>query len=127
MTDSNTTVQAASNGDDTTDKSTPAQREHGMNRLREDECYRLTGLIGDCLGEADYLVRKVYSKVQNRTMDYDGSKGTKPLDCEEARKILNEAYECASLALSYIYTAATHLGEKPNSPADSWDAELPAF
>ena len=126
MTDSNTTVQAASNGGDTTGKSTPAQREHGMNRLREEECCRLTGLIGDCLGEADYLVRKVYNKVQQRVMDYDGAKGTKPLDRDEARQILDEAYACASLALSDIFSAATHLRDDTEPTKDPWDAE-PAF
>src|SRR5215472_6103200 len=125
MTTSSTTTQAADNGGETAEKSTPAQREHGLNRLREDECYRLTGLIGDCLGEADYLVRKVHNKAQNRTLDYDGSKGTKPLDCDEARQILNEAYACASLALTYIYSAATHLREAPEPPGETWAPSSP--
>ena len=51
-----TTVQAASNGGDTAEKSTHAQREHGRNRLREQECYHLTSLIEDCLIEAEHLV-----------------------------------------------------------------------
>jgi hypothetical protein len=123
MTSNSTTSQDASNG--TTDKSTPLQREHGMIRLREEECYRLTGLIGDCLGEADFLVRKVYNKVQQRTMDYDGAKGTKPLDRDEARQILNEAYACASLALTYIYSAATHLRDDPEPPDDAWAPSHP--
>jgi hypothetical protein len=126
MTDTSSTVQAASNGGETTDKSTPAQREHGMNRLREEECYHITGLIGDCLGEAEHLVRKVYSKVQQRVIDYDGAKGTKPLDRDEARQILDEAYACASLALSYIFSAATHLRDDTEPTKEPWDGE-PAF
>src|SRR5262249_61005543 len=91
MTDSNTTVQAASNGGDTAEKSTPTQREHGRNRLREQECYHLTSLIEDCLSEAEHLVKKVQNKVYNRILDYDGSKGTKPLDRAYARQLFGEA------------------------------------
>ena len=126
MTNTSSTAQAASNGGETTEKSAPAQREHGMIRLREEECHHLTGLIGDCLGEADYLVRKVYNKVQQRTLDYDGAKGTKPLDRDQARQILDEAYACASLGLSYIFSAATHLRDDTEPTKEPWDAE-PAF
>jgi hypothetical protein len=126
MTNSSSAVQAAGNGGESADKSTSAQREHGMSRLREEECYRLTGLIGDCLGEADYLVRKVYNKVHQRVMDFDCAKGTKPLDRDEAHQILDEAYACASLALSYIFSAASHLRENPEPTKEPWDAE-PAF
>jgi hypothetical protein len=126
MTNTSSTVQAVGNGGETTDKSMLAEREHGMNRLREEECYRLTGLIGNCLGEADYLVRKVYNKAHQRTLDYDGAKGTKPLNRDEARQILDEAYACASLALSYIYSAATHLRDDTEPPKQLWDGE-PAF
>ena len=75
MTDS-TATKVASNGD-TTEKHQPAQREHGMNRLREDECYHITSLIGDCLSEAEHLVRKVHGKVQGRFLDHDGSAMTR--------------------------------------------------
>ena len=61
MTNSTTATKAASNGD-TTEQAPARQREHGMNRLREDECYHLTGLITDCLDEAEHLVRKVHRK-----------------------------------------------------------------
>jgi len=117
MTDS-TATKAASNGGDTTDTHPPAQREHGIIRLREQECYQLTGLIGDCLSEAEHLIRKVHNKSFNRVLDHDGSKGTRPLDRDEARKILEEAYTCASLALSYIFNASTHL-------RDASDDEMP--
>jgi len=58
-----------------------------MTRLREDECYHLTNLIRDSLGEAEHLVRKAGSKAYSRTLDYDGSKGTAPLDPDEVRDI----------------------------------------
>ena len=125
MTTSSTTAQAASDGGDTADIGTPAQREHGMDRLREEECYRLTGLIDECLSEASHLVRKVYNKVYNRILDHDGAKGTKPLDRDEARRILDEAYSCASLALSYIYSAATHLRDDPEPTTDPWTSGSP--
>jgi len=118
MTDSNTTIQAASNGGDTAEKSTPAQREHGRNRLREQECYHLTSLIEDCLSEAEHLVKKVHNKVYNRVLDYDGSKGTQPLDRAEARQLFEEAYDCASLALTYIYSASTHLRDEESAPPE---------
>ena len=127
MTTSSTTTQAADNGGETAEKSTPVQREHGRDRLREQECYHLTSLIEDCLSEAEHLVKKVHNKIYNRVLDYDGSKGTKPLDRDEARRIFNEAYDCASLALAYIYNAATHLREPEyHDPDDPW-AVTPAF
>ncbi len=87
-----------------------------MNRLREDECYHITSLITDCLSEAEHLVRKVHSKIQGRVLDYDGSKGTQPLDRDEARKILDEAYDCASLALTYIFRSASTCCGSPTNP-----------
>ena len=118
MTDSNTTVQVASNDGDTAEKSTHVQREHGRNRLREQECYHLTSLIEDCLSEAEHLVKKVHSKVYDRALDFDGSKGTKPLDRDEARQVFEEAYDCASLALTYIYSASTHLRDEKSAPPE---------
>jgi hypothetical protein len=109
MTDSATTTAAIEGAD--TIKPVPAQRVHGMDRLREDECYRLASLIGDCLGEAEHLVSKVYNQAWDRVTDHDGSKGTRPLDRVEARRILDEAYDCTSLALTYIYSASQHLQE----------------
>jgi hypothetical protein len=115
MTDS-ATAQVASDGDDPTAKPKPAQRVHGMDRLREEECYHLAGLIGECLDEGRHLVKKVYNKAWNRTLDHDGSKGTRPLDRAEARQILDEAYDCVSLALAYLYEASTHLKDADNQP-----------
>jgi hypothetical protein len=112
MTDSATT-KAASNGDPITEPK-PAQRVHGMDRLREEECYQLTGLIDSCLNEAEHLVRKVHNKAFNRTLDHDGSKGTEPLDRAEARQILDEAYDCVCLAMAYVYSASQHLQDADN-------------
>ena len=112
-----TTGQPASNGSTATEteKSVPAQREHGMTRLREDECYHLTSLIRDSLDETSHLVRKASSKAYNRTLDYDGSKGTAPLDTDEVRDILIEARDCAQVAIDYLYRATSALdqGDSP--------------
>ncbi len=121
MTDSTATT-AASNGEPT-EKHVPAQREHGMNRLREEECYHITSLITDCLNEAEHLVRKVHGKAQGRILDYDGSKGTKQLDRDEARKTLGEAYDCASLALAYLFEVSQHLQPPPDD--DPWSQGSP--
>jgi hypothetical protein len=109
------TAEAADNGSTTTvDTHVPAQREHGLDRLREDECYHLTELIERALSEAEYLVRKVHNKAFNRTLDYDGSKGTAPLDRDEATRILTEARDCAQAAIEYLYRALSALeGEPP--------------
>jgi hypothetical protein len=108
-----TNTQPASNGSTTTEteKSVPAQREHGMTRLREDECYYLSTLIRDCLDEASHLVRKASSKASNRTNDYDGSKGTAPLDPDEMSGILTEARDCAQVAIDYLYRAVNALDQ----------------
>ena len=106
------TAKAVGNGSTTTEKHVPAQREHGLNRLREEECYHLTTLIRECLDEAGHLVRKVHGKAYNRTLDYDGSKGTAPLDRAEAQRILTEACGCAAVAIEYMYRAFEALADE---------------
>jgi hypothetical protein len=106
-----TTDQPASNGSTVTEKIVPAQREHGMTRLREDECYHLTNLIRDSLDEASHLVRKAGSKAFKRTLDHDGSRGTAPLDQDEARDTLIEARDCAQVAIDYLYRAVNALDQ----------------
>ncbi len=106
-----TTAKSASNGATTTSTHVPAQREHGLNRLREDECYHLTALIESCLTEAEHLVRKVHSKAFSRTIDHDGTKGTVPLDHAEAAQVLSQAGECADVAVRYLHWAVTALRE----------------
>jgi hypothetical protein len=115
MTDS-TATKTAANGGKTIGNQVPAQREHGIQRLREQECYQMTSLIGDCLTEAEHVVRKLHNKVYNRVLDNDGSRGTHPLDREEARQILNEAYDCTALALEYLFSASLHLRDQADEP-----------
>jgi hypothetical protein len=109
-----TTDQPASNGSTATEseKIVPAQREHGLARLREDECYNLTNLIGEGLDEASHLVRKASRKAFSRTLDHDGSKGTAPLNHAEIRGILSEARDCAQVAIEYLYRAVDALEDQ---------------
>jgi len=106
------TTKAASNGVADINKHIPAQRVHGRERLREEECYYLTGLISQCLDEAHHLVRKVYHTSFNRTLDHDGTKGTAPLDHAGTRQILDEAHECTRAALSYLWEAANAMRDQ---------------
>jgi hypothetical protein len=115
MTDNSTKVQDAANGT-AKDKPVPAQRSHGIKRLREEECYQATSLIETCLQEAEHLVRKVHNKAYNRVVDHDGSKGTQPIDPDEVMPILDEAYECTSLALTYLFNVSTHLRDETQPP-----------
>jgi hypothetical protein len=118
MTSSTTKVPAASNGDATSTetKRAHAQRVHGITRLREEECYYVTGLIEQCLEEAEHLIRKAHNKCYSRVLDHDGSKGTQPLDHVEMMLILDEAYECTALALTYMFSTSTHLRDHDQPP-----------
>jgi hypothetical protein len=111
-----TTTKTAGDGAAITSKHVPAQREHGMDRLREDECYHLTALIESGLNEAVHLVRKVQSKAFSRTIDHDGGKGTAPLDHAEATKILGQALDCAQVATGYLHQAVAALQDQHGEP-----------
>ena len=115
MTSSSTTAdQAASNGGDTSTQDQPAARERGLACLREEECYYLTGLVTSALREAEHLTEEVHRKASDRFTDYSGKRGTVPLDVAEAEAKLREAYDCASLALTYLYGASSHLRDQPD-------------
>ena len=122
MTSSSTTAdQAASNGGDTSTQDKPATRERGLARLREEECYYLTGLVTTALREAEHLTDEVRRKASERFIDYSGTEGTAPLDAAEAEAKLREAYDCASLALTYLYSASSHLRDQPDpGPEPAW-------
>lgn len=111
-----TPAKTAANGSTAPARSVPAQREHGLNRLREEECYYLSSLIQESLNEAEHLVRKVHNKTFNRTIDHDGTKGTAPLDHPEAQQILTEARDCAQVAMDYLDLAVNALLGPPGEP-----------
>ena len=72
-----TTTEAASNGSTTTTDA-PAEREHGLARLREEECYHLTALVRDALNEAERLTSEVNGRAMDRYRDYSGGNGSDP-------------------------------------------------
>ena len=114
MTDSSVTpITAVSNGGTTTDSSSqdtpasPAKPERGIARLRENEVYHLMSLVQSVLYEAEHLVREVHDKASDRYLDHDNT--TEPLNGEQVTRLLGEAYQCATLAATYINKAATGL------------------
>ena len=111
---SSTTTKAASNGDAPPRSHARATRAR-HRRLREEECYHLTSLIGDCLDEAEHLVRKVHNKAYDRVIDYDGSKGTEPLD--RPRPSRSSTRPTTALAGADLPLRRQHAPETPGSLA----------
>jgi hypothetical protein len=114
MTDSSVTpITAASNGGTNPDSSpqdtpaSPAKPERGIARLRETEVYHLMSLVESALYEAEHLVREVHDKARDRWLDYDHT--TEPLNADELSRLLSEAYQCTTLASTYIDKAAMGL------------------
>jgi hypothetical protein len=113
MTSSNITPIQAASDSGTTDSSpqdtpaSPAKYERGIARLRENEVYHLMGLVQSALYEAEHLVREVHDKASDRYLDHDNT--TEPLNGEQVTRLLGEAYQCATLAATYIDKAAMGL------------------
>ena len=114
MTDSSVTpITAASNGGTTTDSSpqdtptSPAKPVRGIARLREHEGYHLMNLVQSALYEAEHLITEVLGQARPRYLDHDDT--AEPLNGEQAARLLGEAYQCATLAATYIDKAATGL------------------
>jgi hypothetical protein len=114
MTSSNITpIQAASDGGTTTDNSpqgtpaSPATPRRGIARLREHEVYHLMNLVQSALYEAEHLITEVLGQARPRYLDHDDTAA--PLNGEQAARLLGEAYQCATLAATYIDKAAMGL------------------
>ena len=105
------TAAAASTGS-TTAPDTPAVPDHGLARLREEQCYHLTALIRNALTQAEYLTDEVNDRAMDRYTDYSGDKGTTPLDRAYARERLTEARTCAQVAVDYLYRAINALHDQ---------------
>ena len=114
MTDSSVTpITAASNGGTTTTDSSPQEAPvspprpgRGIARLRETEVYHLMSVVQSALYEAEHLIGEVLGKARPRYLDNDN---TEPSNREEEARLLGEAYQCASLAATYIDKAAMGL------------------
>ena len=113
MTSSITPITAASSGDTATTTSqsstegTPAKPEQGIARLREIEVYHLTSLVESALSEAERMVRQVHDQARDRFLDHDNS--GEPLDADEISRALSDAYQCATVATTYIDKAVMGL------------------
>ena len=113
MTSSITPITAASSGGTTTTTSqsstegTPAKPEQGIARLREIEVYHLTSLVESALSEAERMVRQVHDQARDRFLDHDNS--GEPLDADEISRALSDAYQCATVATTYIDKAVMGL------------------
>ena len=114
MTDSSVTpITAASNGGTTTDSSpqdtptSPAKPRRGIARLRENEVYHLMNLVQSALYEAEHLISEVLGKARPRYLDHDNT--AEPLNGEQVARLLGEAYQCTTLAATYIDKAAMGL------------------
>src|SRR5262245_56477439 len=122
MTSSNIhPIQAASDGGTTTDdipqgtSASPAKPKRGIARLRENEVYHLMNLVHSALYEAEHLVSEVLGQARPRYLDHDDT--TEPLNEEEVTRLLGEAYQCATLAATYIDKAAMGLLDSgPDAP-----------
>ena len=110
-----TTAEAASNGSTTTTDA-PAKREHGLARLREEECYHLTALVRDALNEAERLTSEVNGRSMDRYRDYTGGDGTDPMDRDYAWGRLTEALDCAQVAVDYLYKITSALRDQDEQP-----------
>jgi hypothetical protein len=112
MTSSITPITAANSGTTTPESSaegTPAKPEHGMARLRETEVYHLMGLVQSALFEAEQMVRDVHDRARDRWLDHENTKD--PLDADEVSRTLSEAYQCTTMASTYIDKAVMGLLE----------------
>ncbi len=106
-----TTAKAAGNGSATAPDA-PVTPDHGLARLREEQCYHLTALIRNALNQAEHLTNEVNDRAMDRYRDYSDKKGTTPLDRDYARDRLSEARACAQVAVDYLYRAINALRDQ---------------
>jgi len=113
MTSSITPITAASSGgtatttSETSTRGAPPKPEQGIARLRETEVYHLTALVESALSEAERMVRQVHDQARERFLDHDNS--GEPLDADEISRALSDAYQCATVATTYIDKAVMGL------------------
>jgi hypothetical protein len=64
-------------------------------------------LVQSALYEAEHLAREVHDQARDRYLDHD--QASQPLDADELSRLLSEAYQCTTLASTYIDKAAMGL------------------
>ena len=103
---SSTIDKAVANG--TTSAELPAAvREHGIQQVREQAVYSLTGLAESALYEAERLIHEIHAIASQRILDRDGSKGTGPLDTAHIADVIGESLSCIDVAVVHL----TRLGD----------------
>ena len=110
-----TTTKPASNGSTTTEtkpeKSVPAQREHGMTRLREEECHHLTPLIRDMPRRGVAPGQEGQQQGLQPDPRLRRQQGHCPARPGRDSGILTEARDCAQVAIDYLYRAVNALDQ----------------
>jgi hypothetical protein len=86
-------------------------RSHGVERVREEECYHLTALIKNCLDEAGSLISDVQQQAQERYLDFRGEK-TEPLDFTQISQRLRQVADCAIIALFHLEVLAEEVNNQ---------------
>ena len=64
-------------------------------------------LVESALLEAGHLARQVHDQARDRLLDHD--QASEPLNADELSRLLSEAYQCTTLASTYIDKAAMGL------------------
>ena len=106
---SSTIDKAASNGADNNCDVQPAPRDHGIQRVREQVIYNLTGLAESALYEAERLVHEVTALAARRIADHDGSRGTEPVNTSKIADVTTEALDCIDVAAEYLSRLSTDI------------------
>ena len=104
------TTKAAGNGTSASPADKP--REIGLASLREEELHHLTQLAETACMTTERLLRQVSSDAFRCVVSRDG---TAQIDWAKSRQVLDEAYACAALALTYIYDAWNKAGVTPGN------------
>lgn len=106
---SSTIDKAAIDGTDTRKDVPLTRREHGIENVREQVIFNLTGLAESALYEAERLVDQVKKIAFERIYDYDGSKGTEPIDEAMIAKVVTESLDCIDVAAEYLSRLSTDI------------------
>jgi len=98
---SSTIDKAAINGTASAELSASV-RQHGINQVREQAIYSLTGLAESALYEAERLIHEIHGTASQRLLDHDGSKGTGPLDTANIADVIGESLSCIDVAVVHL-------------------------
>ena len=106
---SSTIDKAVSNGTDNQIDAQLSLHKHGIERVREQVIYSLTGLAESALYEAERLIHEVHASVSQRILDHDGSKGTEPIDLKKVADAVTETLDCIDIAAEHLSRLSTDI------------------